>query len=124
MALDINGYNATFRAFVNFAQQREAANDGKAVIDVTQCVGCAEEIQQCLRNEFKQQSADQHDAHGREDRDPGRLPYTLLPACAEIVGDDGDKRVVHADHRHEDEALDLVVGAERRRCRLGEVPFQ
>ena len=33
MALDINGYNATFRAFVNFAQQREAANDGKAVID-------------------------------------------------------------------------------------------
>ena len=33
MALDINGYNATFNSFVQFAQQRVDANDAKAVAD-------------------------------------------------------------------------------------------
>ena len=33
MALDINGYNATFKAFTDFAQQRVDANDAKAVVD-------------------------------------------------------------------------------------------
>ena len=31
MAIDINGYNAAFKAFADFAQQRVAANDAKAV---------------------------------------------------------------------------------------------
>ena len=31
MALDINGYNETFRAFVDFAQAKAAANDKKAI---------------------------------------------------------------------------------------------
>ena len=33
MALDINGYNATFKSFVDFAQQRVNANDAKAVAE-------------------------------------------------------------------------------------------
>ena len=33
MALDINGYNATFRAFTNFAQRRVDANDENAIAD-------------------------------------------------------------------------------------------
>ena len=33
MALDINGYNATFNSFVQFAQQRVDANDAKAIAD-------------------------------------------------------------------------------------------
>ncbi len=31
MALDVNGYNSTFKSFVEFAQQRVDANDSKAV---------------------------------------------------------------------------------------------
>ena len=31
MALDVNGYNATFKSFVEFAQQSVNANDAKAV---------------------------------------------------------------------------------------------
>ncbi len=31
MSLDINGYNEAFRAFVDFAKEKEAANDNKAV---------------------------------------------------------------------------------------------
>ena len=33
MALDINGYNAVFKSFADFAQQRVNANDAKAVVD-------------------------------------------------------------------------------------------
>ena len=33
MALDINGYNSTFKSFVQFAEERMSANDAKAVLD-------------------------------------------------------------------------------------------
>lgn len=33
MPLNINGYNATFRAFTNFAQRRVDANDENAIAD-------------------------------------------------------------------------------------------
>ena len=35
MALDINGYNATFKAFADFATQHIAANDGKTIANAT-----------------------------------------------------------------------------------------
>ena len=33
MTININGYNENFQAFVDFAQQRVNANDGKAIAD-------------------------------------------------------------------------------------------
>ncbi|MBR0067246.1 MAG: hypothetical protein IJQ00_06590, partial [Kiritimatiellae bacterium] len=35
MALDINGYNATFKAFADFAANHIAANDGKTIANAT-----------------------------------------------------------------------------------------
>ena len=35
MALDIKGYNATFKAFADFAANHIAANDGKTIANAT-----------------------------------------------------------------------------------------
>ena len=79
-----------------------------------------EHPQQRFGDELEERAADAHDADGREDCQADGLAHAVEFLRAVVVRHDGHHRVVEAEARHEDEALELEVSTEHRGRRLGE----
>ena len=79
-----------------------------------------EQAQEHLGDELHQGKAHQHDGHGKGDGQPDGLAHPVGAAGAVVIGDDGHHGVVQAEHRHENEALQLEINPEHRHGGGGE----
>ena len=80
----------------------------------------AENAQQRTGRELKQQHTRRHNGNGNDHRQADGLFHAIHTSCAVVVGNNGHHTVVQAENGHKDEALQLEIGAEHRRGRLGE----
>ena len=88
--------------------------------DFQHIVGGVEEAQKKVGDQLEEGHAGGHDGGGVDHAQPDRFDHPLRLPCAEVVGHDGDQTVVHAEYRHEHEALELEVPPEHGGRRGGE----
>ena len=79
-----------------------------------------EQAEQGLRDELEGRHADQHQRRCAEDTALQHAEDALRLPRAVVIGRNSQRGVVDAEHRHEDEALQLVVCAEDGRADLAE----
>ena len=79
-----------------------------------------EQAQEQMGDQQEDGRACGHDGGGVDRAQLDRLDHPLRLPGAEVVGHDGDQAVVHAEYRHEHEALELEVHSEYGGRRGGE----
>ena len=79
-----------------------------------------EKAQQHLRHQLEGRDAREHQAACAQHAVFENRHDTLRPAGAVVIGGNGQPRVVNAEYRHEDEALELEIRAENGLARLSQ----
>ena len=87
--------------------------DGKHLL------GCVEDAQKLLCEGPEKNHADNHNGNGIGHRKAHGFHQAVRLSCAVVEANDWHHAVVQTEYRHKDEALQLEVYAEYRRCRRG-----